>query len=35
VDLALAGQAEESKGLEDPLSQFHLLLFHLGGRAGD
>ncbi len=29
VDLALAGQAEGSKGLEDPRSQFHLLLFHL------
>src|SRR5215210_6409648 len=29
VDLALAGQAEESKGLGDPLSQLHLLLSYL------
>jgi AcrR family transcriptional regulator len=35
VDLALAGQAKESKGLEDPVSQLHLLLFHLKARAGD
>lgn len=29
VDLALAGQAEESKGLADPMSQLRLLLAHL------
>jgi AcrR family transcriptional regulator len=29
VDLALAGQAEESKGLEDPMSQLRLLLAYL------
>lgn len=29
VDLALAGQAQEKRDLEDPLSQFHLLLFYL------
>ena len=34
VDLALAGQAEEKEDLEDPLSQFHLLLFYLGNGAG-
>jgi len=33
VDLALAGQAEGSKGLEDPVSQLHLLLFYLGSRT--
>ncbi len=35
VDLALAGQAEKSKGLEDPVSQLHLLLFHLRTGTGD
>ena len=35
VDLALAGQAEGSKGLQNPLSQFHLLLSHLRTRAGE
>ena len=35
VDLALAGQADESKGLEDPLSQLHLLLSYLKIRAGE
>jgi AcrR family transcriptional regulator len=35
VDLALAGQAEGSKGLQNPLSQFHLLLFHLRTPAGE
>ena len=34
VDLALAGQAEESKSLQDPLSQLRLLLFYLGSKAG-
>ncbi len=34
VDLALAGHAEESKGLEDPDSQFRLLLAHLKTRGG-
>lgn len=29
VDLALAGQAEESKGLQDPGAQLRLLLAHL------
>ena len=35
VDLALAGQADESKGLEDPRSQLTLLLFYLRIGAGD
>ena len=35
VDLALAGQADESKGLEDPRSQLRLLLFYLRIAAGD
>jgi AcrR family transcriptional regulator len=35
VDLALAGQEGEHKGLEDPLSQLYLLLFYLRTRAGD
>jgi len=35
VDLALAGQADESKGLEDPRSQLRLLLFYLRIGAGD
>jgi hypothetical protein len=29
VDLALAGQAEESKGLQEPMAQVRLLLAHL------
>lgn len=29
VDLALMGQAEESKGLQDPMAQLRLLLAHL------
>jgi AcrR family transcriptional regulator len=29
VDLALSGQTDESKGLEDPMSQLRLLLAHL------
>jgi len=31
----LAGQAEESKGLGDPLSQLHLLLSYLRTGEGD
>ena len=32
VDLALAGQAQESKGLDDPTAQLRLLLSHLRRR---
>jgi hypothetical protein len=35
VDLALAWQSEQSKGLEDPISQLHLLLYYLRSGAGD
>jgi AcrR family transcriptional regulator len=35
VDLALAGQSEESKGLEDPMAQLRLLLAHLRTGGGD
>ncbi len=37
VDLALSGQTDESKGLQDPMSQLRLLLAHLRvhGRGKD